>query len=118
MLCVSATDWLGAGSTVSGRKRISPSERSCRPLKRRLAQAVATNFDQASAKEIRAVSRPGARRRRVLRRLTVALLLKRSGATAAQNERRTHHLTLTLAAALAHAESEDSLGKRKLAGGP
>lgn len=111
--CVSATDWLRrfdsewlAGNLPS-RKVVSPSKRP--PLK------LWSKVDQAFAKEIRTVSRSELAKLTRPVRLTVALLLKLSGATVAQDERRKHHLPLTLAAARAHAESEDSFYKRKLA---
>ena len=110
--CVSATDWLRRfdsewlAENLPKRKFVPPSKRqSLKPW---------SKLDQAFVKEIRAVSRSELAKATRPVRLTVALLLKRSEATVAQDSRRKLHLPLTLAAALAHAESEDSFYRRKL----
>ena len=111
--CVSATDWLRRfdsewlAENLPKRKIVPSSKRQ--PLK------PWSEIDQAFAKEIRTVSRSELTKSARPVRLTAALLLKRSAATVAQDPRRKHHLPLTLAAAQAHADSEESFYKRKLA---
>jgi hypothetical protein len=111
--CVSAVDWLRQfdhewlAESLPKRKVASPSKR--KPLKRW------NELDQAFANEIRAVSRSELARATRPVRLTVSMLLKESAASVAQNSRRKHHLPLTIAAAQAHAESQDAFYKRKLA---
>lgn len=111
--CVSASDWLRRfdsdwlAENLPKRKVVPPSKRQ--PLKSW------SELDQAFAKEIRAVARSELAKSTRPVRLTVALLLKRSAATVAQDPRQKHHLPLTLRAAQAHAESENSFYRRKLA---
>lgn len=111
--CVSASDWLRRfdsewlAEKLPKRKVVPPSKRQ--PLKSW------SELDQAFAKEIRAVARSELAKSTRPVRLTVALLLKWSAATVAQDPRQKHHLPLTLAAAQAHAESENSFYRRKLA---
>lgn len=111
--CVSATDWLRRFDSEWLEENL-PKRKVVPPLKRQPLKSW-HKLDQALAEEIRAASRSELAKPTRPVRLTVSLLLKLFGATAAQSERRKHHLPLTLAAALAHAESEDSFYKRKLA---
>jgi hypothetical protein len=110
--CVSAVDWLRQfdqewlAKQFPKRKRASPSKR--KPLRKW------SELDQAFANEIQAVSRSELTKSTRPVRLTASMLLKASAAIVAQNSRRKHHLPLTLAAAQAHAESEDAFYKRKL----
>lgn len=88
------------------RKSVPPSKRP--PVKSwdEIDLAFAKEVCTAAKLELAQSSRPV--------RLTTTMLLKRSGATIANNPARKHRLPLTLAAAQAHAESEDSFYKRKL----
>ncbi|WP_373714997.1 TnsD family Tn7-like transposition protein [Roseateles sp.] len=111
--CVSATDWLGTfdgewlAENLPKRKAAAPSRRT--PVRdwRKLDHAFSIAIGAAARSELATSARPV--------RLTVSMLLKRCSATAAQDPNRKHHLPLTLAAAHAHAESDDSFYKRKLA---
>lgn len=98
-------EWLA--ENLPERKAAAPSQRA--PIRdwRKLDQAFSREIGAVARSELATSARPV--------RLTVSMLLKRCSATAAQDPNRKKHLPLTLAAAHAHAESDDSFYKRKLA---
>lgn len=71
-------------------------------------------LDQAFARQVCAVAKFELAQSNRPTRLTKTLLLKRAGANVARNAPGQYRLPLTLAAACAHAESDDSFYRRKL----
>ena len=111
--CVAAIEWLATFDSewlvknLPERKTAAPSRRAPGRDWSKLDLALSTKIGAVARSELTKSARPV--------RMTTSMLLKQCSASVAQDRDRKHLLPLTLAAAHAHAESDDSFYKRKLA---